>query len=269
MLAFVPFFSNGRTCEKYLQHVQFAERALGLQSPVDPAWIRALRRGAVKFHTRSDPPRFLRTDVVKLIAAAMRRGYLGFARMFAVCRTFMGRAAAELHPLQIDGRAGLSADDTRWHSQILVGKGEGGRRKAVISLRTRKNAPGGAKLVRVCSCSEVPETRMLCGVCALAAHIREHRSAGRGPTELLFPDVSGPGGTKAFRELTTEVGLSAAWHAFRRGAASDMLRDGAPLSAILAGGGWRSAAFLRYLSQAEIDERVALEQAFALSDSEA
>jgi len=58
MLAFVPFFANGRTCEKYLQHVQFAERALGLQSPVDPAWVRALRRGAVKSHTRSDPPGF-------------------------------------------------------------------------------------------------------------------------------------------------------------------------------------------------------------------
>ena len=269
VLAFVPFFANGRTCEKYLQHVKFAENLLGLVSPVDQGWLRSVRRGAVKFHQRADPPRCLQADVSRLVVAALRQDRLSFARMFAVCRTFMGRAAAELHPLQVDGRAGLEGDDTRWHSQVALRVGDKGLHQAIITLRTRKNAPGGAKLIRWCSCSESVEDKMLCGVCALRAQVREHRAAGKGPRELLFPEVSGPGGAGVFKKLATAANVAPAWHAFRRGAASDMLRKGAPLSAILAGGGWRSAAFLKYLAQAEVDERVALEQAFALSDSEA
>jgi len=268
LLAFVPFFANGKTCEKYIQHVQFAERVLGLPSQVDPAWVKALIRGVSKFHHRAESPRFLEADVTSLIKAALDGGLLSLARMFAVCRTFMGRAANELHPLQIDGRSGLDSDDTRWHSQVHIAVGGDGRLSATITLRTRKNAPRGGKLIRFCGCSANGNDTLLCGVCALRAQVREHRAAGRGPTELLFPEVSGPGGAAAFRRTCSQLNLAPAWHAFRRGAASDLLRRGAPLSAVLAGGGWRSAAFLRYLSRADIDERVALEQAFAVSDTE-
>ena len=248
--------------------MQFAERILALPSQVEPGWAKALIRGVSKFHHRAESPRFLEADVVSLVKAALDGGHLSLARMFAVCRTFMGRAANELHPLQIDGRSGLESDDTRWHSQVHIATDADGRLSATITLRTRKNAPRGGKLLRFCGCAAGGNGALLCGVCALRAQVRAHRALGRGPRELLFHEVSGPGGAGVFRRLCAQLNLAPAWHAFRRGAASDMLRRGAPLSAVLAGGGWRSAAFLRYLSRADIDERVALEQAFATSDTE-
>ena len=47
-----------------------------------------------------------------------------------------------------------------------------------------------------------------------------------------------------------------------------MLRRGSTVAHILVSGGWRSAAFLRYLRNRDIDARAALEVAQAASDSD-
>ena len=50
--------------------------------------------------------------------------------------------------------------------------------------------------------------------------------------------------------------------------ASDMLDNGAPLSMILRAGGWRSGAFLSYLTRSALDRRKAIKYTFNQSDSE-
>ena len=72
---------------------------------------------------------------------------------------------------------------------------------------------------------------------------------------------------RKFRVCCDEIGLSwPGWHALRRGVASDMLDKGCTLSHVLRAGGWRSGAFLAYLSCSSLDRREAVE--FALNDSD-
>ena len=55
--------------------------------------------------------------------------------------------------------------------------------------------------------------------------------------------------------LAGSAGVGAAgWHAFRRGMASDLVASGTPLAQVLVSGGWRSAAFLRYVLRHEAEE---------------
>ena len=79
------------------------------------------------------------------------------------------------------------------------------------------------------------------------------------------PPVFGPEARlrSAFRKYCSDLQLRAGWHAFRRGAASDMLRSGSSVGDILIAGSWRSGAFLRYLRRSELDTRAALDASHA------
>jgi hypothetical protein len=50
--------------------------------------------------------------------------------------------------------------------------------------------------------------------------------------------------------------------------AQDLLAAGGSISHILYAGGWRSGAFLRYLSRRDLNSRALLEQALQNSDSD-
>jgi hypothetical protein len=50
--------------------------------------------------------------------------------------------------------------------------------------------------------------------------------------------------------------------------ATDLLLSGSTISQILKAGGWRSAAFLKYLRLRDVDHREALDFSLALSDPE-
>ena len=69
--------------------------------------------------------------------------------------------------------------------------------------------------------------------------------------------------------LAGEIGLEkASWHGFRRGSATDLVARGGSLSQVLASGGWRSGAFLRYIAGDVVSRRRALELSFGESDSD-
>ena len=98
---------------------------------------------------------------------------------------------------------------------------------------------------------------VLCGVCSLVAQLRQRRDDGASPAEPVFPGVEGyPAQALArLRRRCAALGFLCGWHAFRRGMASDMLNSGSTIAQILMAGGWRSAAFLRYLTRRDVDER--------------
>ena len=60
------------------------------------------------------------------------------------------------------------------------------------------------------------------------------------------------------------------WHAFCRGAASDIIRSGGTIGFPMHQGGWKPAAFLKHLLASDINDRCSLQAAAASlsSDSE-
>ena len=265
--AYAPFFRNGDTLVKYLQHVHFAERLLHMDRGVSRDLEAAAIRGACKLKPKREPAAFRREMALRLIQVAAAAGDLPLARLMAVSRTWLLRVQSEGIPLQLDGRCGLSPDDPGWHSVITV-LSPAPRPRVRIDWRTRKNCPAGDHAERTCSCGSSVASQVLCGVCALLGQIAASRSAGSSPADRLFPALQGSSGRSAFHSVCAAVGAETAWHAFRRGMARDMLDGGSPLGEILLAGGWRSGAFLRYLARTDLDRRVALDHALADSDEE-
>ena len=177
------------------------------------------------------------------------------------------RVSSELLPLQEDGSAGLSPDDVRWHSRVVVEKPPP-RPRIRLYWRTRKNAPAGDSAVRSCTCGPDPVDCLLCGPCALLGQLAETASR-RSAAAPIFPRLQGRAARTAFVAVATALGEPAAWHAFRRGMARDMLDRGDSLAEILLAGAWRSGAFMRYLMRTDLDRRVAFEYATAGSEDDA
>ena len=114
-----------------------------------------------------------------------------------------------------------------------------------------------------------PPPLALCGSCALAAQVRERRSAGATDLDRVFPSLHPARDVVLLRRLASEAGSPVkGWHALRRGMASDLQAAGAPVSVILAAGVWRSSAVLRYLVSSEVGAQATLDLALADSASE-
>ena len=275
LLKYAPLFRSGKTLDKYMMHVHFAERLCGHQRAITRDYEKAVLRGVSKDDPRGEGPSLRQDACVRLLMAAVSSGQLALARCFAVARAWLLRVPSELLPLQADGRAGLPAPHVCWHSFITVERGPPAPRVR-ITWKRRKNAPGGDSAVRTCTCRPSDETSLLlCGPCALLGQLRAQAlwppstAAATSLRAPLFPDQGGSRGRTAFQALAGALGVAAQWHAFRRGMAQDMLQRGDALAEILLAGGWRSGAFLRYLARADLDHRVALEYAMAASDDEA
>ena len=272
---FSVFIKNPGTLSQYWGHVRFGENLFLLDHLVPASISGQLSRGARAGHLPAARPRFLKDDVLKLIRLAVKAGDVDSARLYAVARAWLARAANELFPLQRNGRAGLSSADAGWHSRVtftttrapsaLPGQPrehdsppEASRRLvATIRLRTRKNAPFGERISRACTCVDLDfATYLLCGPCNLRAAVVASIKRGDSESARIFPSEATL--RSRFRHYCTEAQLRAGWHAFRRGAASDMLRSGSSVGDILLAGSWRSGAFLRYLRRAELDTRASL-----------
>ena len=176
----------------------------------------------------------------------------------------MTRSLAELFPLQADGRAHLPEASSSWHSQVLIS----GLRDEVVSirLRSRKASPDGASIDRHCSCSK--GDRLLCGPCALRGQLLDSRALGKDLDEKIFsitPHVA----LTLIRAVCEQLGLPPfRWHDARRGMAQDLIAKGASISYVLFAGGWRSAAFLRYINRRDLDARALVEVSMQNSDSD-
>ena len=261
LAGFSSCFQNPDTLSQYYGHLRLALRLCGRSVDAPPDRVAQLMRGLRK-HRVCQPLTRLGSKMVRdIVLELLNLELIPFARLCVVARSFLFRVQNELFPLQLDGRQGLPPQSMDWHSVVAVSN-----KKVEVTLRTRKNSPSGAVLRRACLCKESPD--VLCGSCALGAQVRHHVRTGRGGRDRLFE--LDPGRCLALlREVCSRLRLpSPSWHAFRRGMASDMLASGSSLSAILRAGGWRSAAFLRYLRSQDLDEREALDFTLANSDPE-
>ena len=258
LVTYSQFFSNGDTFSAYVSHLRFAARLHHRSDLVPgPQELSGLMRGLRKTTTHRAKPTLTQDQLRRLVSHLLGQGDVILARLCIIARCLFSRVQSELLPLRI-GMGEYSGPG--WHSKIVSLPGS-----VTISYERRKNSPEGAELTRQCSCKS---SRTLCGVCALQAQIREHRAKGLGDSSPLFP-VSASVGLKRIREACKTLGFpQISWHAFRRGAARDMLEKGCSLAQVLLAGGWRSSAFLKYLSRRDVDARMALELSFANSDSE-
>ena len=191
----------------------------------------------------------------------MREGSPEEARIYVIAYHFLFRVADELLPVQLQGRLGIPDGSTAWHSEVDISS-----KTVSVNLRTRKNAPHGAVVRRHCICTA--SKKLLCGTCAMIAQVDVAVAAGRDARARLF--VIEPAAALAnLHRLCSELGFPrCGWHAFRRGGAEDRVADGEELGHVLHAGGWRSAAFLRYISRENLDTQLAFEAVVSLSDEE-
>ena len=259
LLRFSGLFSNGRTLEKYLTAVRFLHEVSDADtSSLDAKRLKRVVEGKKK---NSRPPRravAIHCDSCrKIVQHAWGRHDLDFALQVVLAYTFGFRVLDELLPLEWDGLAAGG------HSSISVYEGQDRRMFVRISLRSRKNEPHGAELVRPCVCRT---DRSMCPVHTLLrwATLRNRTHVGRlfhGVPSSLY---------RSFMRQVQDVGLllqivgAAKWtsHGFRRGMAQDIIANGGSLADVLRAGGWRSAAFLLYLEKHEVDEAAALDCIF-------
>jgi len=254
-------FRNPDTFREYMGHVKLVLRLMGRDLLMPNCQWSQLMRGLGKRRQRLQLPRLRHKDVQRLVDFAVAEGRPDFARFFVLARSFLFRVKNELFGLQLRGRSTARSGSIDWHSEVELH-----RTKVVIHLRTRKNEPEGSTLVRKCTCTDIPDD-----FCPLHALLGQKADMPQVYVKS-YPvwDFSWSEIDKFLRKavLTLKLG-SARWHAFRRGMAQDLLDSGSTLSFILRSGGWRSGAFLRYLTRSSLDENEAVEFTVNDSDSEA
>ena len=256
-------FDNGDTLSQYVSHLKFAHRLLGLPPLSDQPVISAIIRGTKKEQVRRPRPRVMGDSLDEIILLAWRENDLTAARAYAVAYSFLFRCHDELFGLQVDGR---NSTTSKYHSHIeFVPPTPLTKRPSVsIHLASRKTSPHGEIISRPCICRKgSPSIR--CGHCSLRALVDAHLHARRdrkdlGLAEPILHRLKAKSAREDLWRRGARVGVHAcSWHAFRRGAASDILRSGGTIGFLMHQGGWRSSAFLRYVLRKDLDDHQALE----------
>jgi len=260
-------FDNGDTLQNYASHLNFAHRILSLPEMKYRDIINSIIRGSRKDQTRRVKPRAVGPDLDRLVGMAISEGDLLGARAYVIAYSFLFRCGDELFNLQLDGRD----SEGDYHSHIIFEKKSlSGPASAAVHLASRKNAPGGAIISRPCLCSK-DRLSSRCGVCALIAVVHSHLRRGGSKSDRIFGSLKSRRASSELRRRGLTVGISrCSWHAFRRGAASDIIRSGGTIGFLMHQGGWKSAAFLKYLLASDINDRCSLQSAAVglSSDSE-
>ena len=262
IIQYLHMFRNGDTLDKYLGHIRLANKIMNIptQPLILPDVLAQHLRAAKKTTIRHPAPPVSAKQCKQLCVNILQQHTsaaqgVALARIIAIVFHFMLRAADELFPLQIQGH----------HSCIILDKHQR-RNRATIKLAHRKNHPRGDEITRTCICNDQPS--ILCGTCSLLAQVEQHAASGRSSSERLF-DISASLALVRIKTAATSVGIEKlSWHSFRRGSAHHMLDKGATIAQILRAGGWRSAAFLRYLCRKDVDNVAHLQLIHDDSDSD-
>ena len=241
---------------QYVSHLRLASRLTSKVWEVPADIAASIIRGLKKVTIRQPAKTFSIGQFHTLVKILVRKARIDLARFVIVAYHFMHRVQSELAPLQSDGKSLGNA----WRSRI-----RSSANRLTIDYHRRKNAPHGSSIRRSCICAAT--LRWDCGVCALKAHISEQRHLSR--TSRVFSSICVRRDLALLQEIASTIGLNGlTWHSFRRSSAQHMLMSGCPISQIIHAGGWKSGAFLQYLSRQDVDDRAHLNLIQRFSDSE-
>ena len=258
-------FDNGDTLRTYVSHLRFAHRVMNLP-PIEAEDIAAsIIRGARRDTVCRVKPRVSGPHLDATIRQSIREGDILAARAYAVAYSFLFRCQSQLFGIQIDGRG----SGTRHQSHLVVREGSAGGLPAVaVHLTSRKNSPKGAVVSRPCFCRRNLRS-IRCGHCSLKAIVASHIRNGGSKRDPILSALMTSGASRRLRQRGAILGIErCSWHAFRRGAASDIMRSGGTVGFLMNQGGWRSGAFLRYFLAPDVEDRRALEVIAAGLDSD-
>ena len=133
-----------------------------------------------------------------------------------------------------------------------------------LRLKRRKNRDGGSVLTRKCWCAKC---NLTCPVHVLGPFF-QHCGVGSQPFGFIDARSSLVILRSWLQHFKVEHASQYRTHDIRRGHARDLQRGGATLREILIAGEWRSAAFLSYLDQGELECSATLEAHIAESSDE-
>lgn len=245
------------TFGNYLTHLRGACCAMGFPSPpVGHPAVQRATAGIAKRAMFSPKPLHAvqRTMLRNLILHS--EGLIG--ALWLTAYTWLLRLPSEALPLKIfhaEPPPGL-------HKSALWRCGE----CICLRLSCRKNLQSGSGVLkRVCSCRGSERT---CPVHGLWDRHFASLPDGAEP----WAGLTAASALLALRGVLQKLSVPCAHefgtHAFRRGHARDLLQGGATLAEILRAGQWKSAAFLRYLESADIEQGAALEVACDTDEEE-
>lgn len=192
---------------------------------------------------KRERPALRRDKVAKIAKLADKQGDATAAAFYSLAYSFLLRVQSELVPVTLkDDSLPLDADAD---DKAVLTVSEN---KAVLTLKTRKNAREPTVHVRNCWCKNCP------ALCPVHRTLELLERYGHGSSPFRLRPISAV--IKTFRSRLAEAAIKEWYtlHSFRRGHATDLAESGAPLSEILRAGGWSSAAFTAYLNMQKVGE---------------
>ena len=261
----VSIFKNAGTAQNYVGGVRWACVHFKLCTQWDTESLRLTLKGAKRLQLRTTGgphhAKHVLTDesAGQAIRLATLVGLPVLAVVMAVSWECLLRIQSEAVLLQV-GQASDAFDLPQWrHSGVWVAD-----QVLHVRLRQRKNRPTGSLLRRPCTCRTDKKT--------CAVHLALPVLQGKQQGQRLW-DGTGAGFIQQVRRLLAQMGVPGAMHfsgkAFRAGKATAMAASGSSIGSILTAGEWRSAAFLSYIDETEVDAACLLHKALEDSDDDA
>lgn len=256
VLAWSNTFRCAGTFGNYLGYLRGACHALGYEAPLvgHPAIKRALIAIVKRASFKSRQKMFIGKTFVTNMVAAVPRGLeeLSFAMLWLLTYVFLLRLPSEALPTCRGEPVSAMASAQQ---SVIWRDGD----DICLRLLRRKNRPHGSGIFRRgCSCAGGKNT---CPVHALWDRFFAKLPVGAQPWADVSPNFARERVRAVLRNLDVPNANLYGTQDFRRGHAEDLRRCGAPLAEILRAGQWKSAAFMSYLDEADLEKDLVFEAA--------
>ena len=225
---------------------------MNLPITFDTQVVRDIVKGIGKSNTYEKTVRkMIKLKLLRRLVEHFRRNkHYMMADMCVLSYWFMLRVPSECLGMQRNG------DHSRFEIAL--------NNAVTLHLNKRKNSPWGSSLTRTCCCPRLGQFLCPHGVLAKYVPLRTGSQRLFTITYSYFLILL----RRALFELRVPDARKFGSHSFRRGCADDMRESKAPLRDILEAGGWRSGAFMLYMSREEVEKDAVAQIAIDFSSDE-